>query len=222
MNKFLIVLAGGVGRRFNENLPKQYFVDRDGISILKKSVLPFKDEQFEKIIIVCDLQYRELIADELSFLDNKLIFTSGGLTRMDSIIQGLNIIKDEKNGYVFIQESVRPYVSNKIIDALINAPKEWDAVVPVVSPAELYGKLDIQNNTSNELYAKQHMIVFQMPKRYKIDVLLTSINNSNLEFNLAMDESEYIIESGHPINLIEGSHENIKITFPFHKKSINN
>ena len=167
MNKFLIILAGGVGKRFNENLPKQYYVDRNGASILKKSVLPFSNKGFKKIIIVCDLQYKKMITNELDFLKTELIFTSGGSNRMDSLIKGLNIVKEEKDGFVFIQESVRPYVSERIVDDLINAPIEWNAVSPSVSPPVLYGKLNLENNTSTQLYKKAEMVEFQLPKRYK-------------------------------------------------------
>ena len=220
MNKFLIILAGGVGKRFNENIPKQYYVDRNGASILKKSVLPFNNKGFKKVIIVCDLQYKEMIIKELDFLKIELIFTSGGSNRMDSLIKGLNIVKDEQNGFVFIQESVRPYVSERIVDDLINAPKEWVAVSPSVSPPVLYGKLNLKDNTSTKLYKKTRMVEFQSPKRYKISVLLDCISNSDTNTSVILDESEYIIKNDYPINLIKGSYDNIKITLPFHKKNI--
>ena len=220
MNKILLILSGGKGVRFEESLPKQYYKDYNGNTILKKSVLPFKKINFNKIIIVCHEKYQELILEQLSFIKKSIIFAKEGKTRMHSIVNGLNKIENKKNSQIFIQESVRPYVSEKIINDLLKASKEFVAVSPSITPSVLFGKLNSKNKLSNKLYKKDNIVEFQLPKRYNLEILWDCIKSSSIKLESSIDESEYIIEAGYSIHLVQGSYENLKITFPFHKGNI--
>lgn len=223
MNKHLIVLSGGVGSRFGESTPKQYYRNEHGHMIITNSCLPFIGKGFSSITFVASDEFWDEIKNEISPFfekETKFMFTKGGKTRQDSINNGVRKVKEtfgkDRENFIFLQEAVRPFVSSDLVDRLINAPKEWNNVSPAIHPAVLYGWS--KDGKVSELISKNAIVELQLPKRYSLDALFELIEKNNYDAATLVDESELFIKNGDVIHTIEGIHFNVKITFPEHKQ----
>ena len=97
MKNYLILLAGGVGKRMGADIPKQ-FVKVKGKPIIVYSIENFeRNNQIEKIVIVCVKEWipylKELINEYK--LTNVEWIIEGGHTGHDSIRNGVFFLKNK-------------------------------------------------------------------------------------------------------------------------------
>ena len=128
MNYWIIVPAAGAGRRFGSETPKQYLPLLDSTVIQctlnRLSLL----DNISKIIV--PINPDDLQAQTLSYTHpEKLQFVAGGVERSDSVLAGLNIIRDRAHDddWVLVHDVARPCVRLDDIQKLIETyPKmKW-------------------------------------------------------------------------------------------------
>lgn len=116
----IIILAGGNGERFGASMPKQ-FMSLNGKAVIQHSI-DILEPYANELIIVSNREYG----------DYKVV--EGGKTRQESVFNGLKACSDETD-YVIIHDAVRPLVSTKsverIIEALNEGYKSVDTAIPV-------------------------------------------------------------------------------------------
>ncbi|TCG11831.1 2-C-methyl-D-erythritol 4-phosphate cytidylyltransferase [Mycoplasma todarodis] len=224
MEKYILLLSGGVGTRYEANEPKQYTKSENGEYYIADSIKPFIQSQykFSAVVVVCQMEYQKLI--ETIFknisLELPIIFANNGRTRQESINNGIDKINDLNKGkiaQVFIQEAVRPFVPVELVDNLVEVNQKYGSVSAAINPFVLYSKFNIETNEAYELMDKSGMIELQLPKRYDLQKYNKYRNNHGGNHLDLLDESVYFIENQEMTHCIKGSFENIKITRPVHR-----
>ena len=124
MNSALI-LAGGSGIRLKSETPKQFLL------LNKKRILDYSINTFcnnknvDEVVIVCHPDWLK----KLNYTG--IIITTGGDTRTESVLKGLNNCDtDCKN--VIIHDSSRPFITDAIIDKGLKLLSSYDAAIPIV------------------------------------------------------------------------------------------
>ena len=111
MKNYVILLAGGVGKRMQTDIPKQFIVV-EGRPILVHTAERFQcNPQIESIVIVCVAEW----IDNLRSLVEKYSLTKvrwiieGGSTGHDSIRNGVFFLKDkiDSDDYIVVHDAVR-------------------------------------------------------------------------------------------------------------------
>ena len=137
MKNIALIIAGGVGSRMGQEIPKQF------INVYDKPVIVYTMEAFQKhkdideIEIVClDDWQGALKAYAKQFGIAKLTgIVSGGKNGQDSIRNGLyDIISrhDSDDDIVLIHDAIRPMVSQSIISDNIRVCREKGNAITVV------------------------------------------------------------------------------------------
>ncbi len=128
MRNYVILLAGGVGKRMGGDIPKQ-FMEVEGKPIIVHTIERFqRNSQIEKIVVVCVKDWiehlRELI-DKYSLTKVEWI-VEGGNTGHDSIRNGVFFLKDkiEPGDFVVVHDAVRPILPQKAIDEVLRVAHE--------------------------------------------------------------------------------------------------
>lgn len=128
MKNYVILLAGGVGKRMQTDIPKQFIVV-EGRPILVHTAERFQcNPQIESIVIVCVAEW----IDNLRSLVEKYSLTKvrwiieGGSTGHDSIRNGVFFLKDkiDSDDYIVVHDAVRPILPQKAIDEVIRVSHE--------------------------------------------------------------------------------------------------
>ena len=117
---YVILLAGGVGKRMGADIPKQ-FIKIEGKPIIVYSIENFqRNDQIKKIVVVCVkewIDYVKELVKEYSLTKVEWII-EGGSTGHDSIKNGVFFLKDKVNpdDFIIIHDAVRPILPQKAID----------------------------------------------------------------------------------------------------------
>ena len=209
-SNFAIIVAGGSGTRMQSSLPKQFLL-LNGLPILMHTLQAFYNSEAKpQLILVLHADYHELwleLCEKYNFtLPHQLI--KGGETRFHSVKNGLDII-DEENAVIAIHDAVRPLTSAKIIDKSYAYAKQDGNAITAVKSRDSIRQMR-EGHTISLLREDIYMV--QTPQTFKYSILKEAYSQHyDLKFT---DDASVVENAGFKINLIEGSYENIKITFP--------
>ena len=215
VNFSIIITAGGIGKRMQSNIPKQ-FLEVKGIPILMHTIRKFYeyDNTCQIILTLPEdwlTYWKELIVKYNFTIVHQVV--SGGVERYDSIKNALQFCDSDVIG---VHDGVRPLVSSETIKNCLVNVKEKGAIVPVITLKESLRK--IEQNGSCSLDRKDYVSV-QTPQFFLKEILMKSYEKAF--HDKITDDASLVEESGFNISLVEGNEENVKITTPFDLK-INN
>lgn len=198
-----IILAGGIGQRFGNKVPKQ-FTTINGKTIVEITVNKFREiKECSEIIICCQEDY----IDNMRIDYSDCILVTGGRSRHESCIIGVNAIQSS-NEYVMIHDAVRPLVTNAIINRLLNKLKESDAVVPIIKIYDSILKIgETIENADRDDYCGIHT-----PEAFKTAVIREVIKESEKINSKSNTEYSRAIDLGYKCTTVESEDCNIKLT----------
>jgi 2-C-methyl-D-erythritol 4-phosphate cytidylyltransferase len=209
MKLYVVIVAGGSGKRMGAEIPKQ-FLELAGRPVLMHTIERFRsfNNAIEIITVLPENQLRHWIE-----LQTRYSFTipqtlvKGGSHRFFSVRNGLKFVTEP--GLVAIHDGVRPFVSNDTIKRCFETAEKLGNAIPVISPTESLRIINEKGSTSiNRLHVKQ----IQTPQVFNVDLIKKAYRQEYLlEFT---DDSTVLEKMGEKINLVEGNRENIKITNP--------
>ena len=200
-----IIAAAGIGQRFDDDLPKQYF-KINGNSIIENAVNPFIDSKYISKIIIAISDEDEFIKDQSFYNCEKIKYVSGGSTRQESIFNALNSVKDNFE-YVVTHDAARPNVCENDISRLCE-----DIVKSKSSCSYLYTPVYDSIREDNRTLDKSKFNLVQTPQICNFKDLKKSIQNC-LDNNVDCPDESFAIEhSNLKLSKIKGVRSNIKVT----------
>ncbi|MCE5344794.1 MAG: 2-C-methyl-D-erythritol 4-phosphate cytidylyltransferase [Bacteroidales bacterium] len=209
MELYVLIVAGGSGKRMGAEIPKQ-FLELAGKPVLMHTIERFKlfNDAIEIIAVLPENQLRHWIE-----LQKKYSFTiphtlvKGGSSRFFSVRNGLKFVNVP--GLVAIHDGVRPFISIDTIRRCFETAEKLGNAVPVIPCLESLRILNNQGSSPiNRLLVKQ----VQTPQVFRADLIKKAyLQNYLPEFT---DDATVLEKTGEKINLVEGNRENIKITTP--------
>src|SRR5674476_374035 len=209
MDLYVVIVAGGSGKRMGAEIPKQ-FLELAGRPVLMHTIerfLTFSDS-IEIITVLPENQLRfwvEIQKKHSFSVPHTLV--KGGSTRFQSVKNGLEFVNSP--GLVAIHDGVRPFVSIDTIKRCFEAAEKLGNAIPAISPTESLRILTDQGSVSvNRLHVKQ----IQTPQVFNARLIKNAyLQEYSPDFT---DDATVLEKTGEKINLIEGNRENIKITNP--------
>ena len=212
MDRYAILVAGGKGLRMGSDIPKQFLPLR-GRPVLMHTIDVFR-RTYPDIHIILVLpreqqDYWRQLCGQHDY-DVELCVADGGETRFHSVHNGLSLIPDDARGVVGVHDGVRPFVSPETIRRCFEAAEEFGAVVPVVSVVETVRQV-LADGSSMTVDRNAYRLV-QTPQTFDIQLLKKAYGQPFDPF--FTDDASVVETMGHPIKLVEGNNENIKLTNP--------
>ena len=209
MQLYVVIVAGGSGKRMGAEIPKQ-FLEVAGRPVLMHTIERFRafDEKIEIVTVLPENQLRHWCE-----LQNKYSFqipqtlVKGGSSRFYSVKNGLEFVNAP--GLVAIHDGVRPFVSLDTIKRCFDMAAEKGNAIPVISPAD---SLRMLNDSGSTPVDRRKVRQVQTPQVFRVELIRQAyMQNYNHEFT---DDATVFEMNGGAINLVDGNRENIKITNP--------
>ncbi|MBL4823077.1 MAG: 2-C-methyl-D-erythritol 4-phosphate cytidylyltransferase [Colwellia sp.] len=214
--KFLVIVpAAGVGKRMLASCPKQY------LEINKQSILThttnrlLSHPKIAKVILILSDEDEYFSQTELADNTN-IIRVSGGKERVDSVINGLQIIDVEKYPWVLVHDAARPCVTHEDIDKIIGQciANNCGGLLATQVVDTMKQNSQVQPNMVSSTIERRNLWHAFTPQMYKTVELKQAIEQALKEGKDITDESSAIELAGLPSLLVLGRHDNIKITRP--------
>ena len=212
---YVIIVAGGKGLRMGSDIPKQ-FLPIGGRPVLMRTLERFRayDADIQIILVLPEAQqtyWRELCEQ----YDFKVPYqlANGGPTRFHSVQNGLALVPDDAEAVVGVHDGVRPFPGIEVIRNCYQTAREKKAVIPVIPVVETVRHLEDEGSVT---VPRGDYRLVQTPQTFDIQLLKAA---NRQPFNDGFTDDASVVESyGHPITLVEGNRENIKITTPYDLK----
>lgn len=206
MRTTAIIVAAGLGSRFNSGTPKQ-FLEIQGKPVIVHTLERFQSAaSVDKIVLV--LPEKQISSFDRAAFSKLISVTAGGPTRAESVAAGLAVIGDETE-IVAVHDGARPLVTVDEIERTISKAKETGAaclVAPVTDTVKSVRGGEIAATLDREKLRRA-----VTPQVFKIEVLRKAFESAVL--NESVTDECYLVEKlAHPIAIVEGSARNIKIT----------
>ena len=211
MKVFTVMLAGGSGTRMNSSINKT-LIPICGKTVICRSVEAFS-EITDEMVVVChpDAMY-DLIheIDRLS-LSFPVRYILGGDTRQQSVQNGLLSFEFNSDDIVLIHDAARCLVSPKIIKNVIDGVKGFDSAVPGIPVSSTF-KLCDERHFVTGTPDRTHLFEIQTPQGFWAEDLLTVSLKASKDNFLGTDDASLMEHYGHPVCIVPGSKDNLKLT----------
>ena len=200
---FVAILAGGIGSRMGDtDTPKQF------LNLGDKPILIHTIEKF-------------VINDEM----DKIIVFEGGETRNDTLKNSIDYINENYNidddSLIITHDSVRPFVTHRIIQDNIKAAKQCGACDTVIPATDTIVE-SRDGNVITDIPIRDYFYQGQTPQTFKINKLNSLINDlTEDEKEILTDAAKIFVLKGEKVSLVKGDVTNIKITYPYDLKLAN-
>jgi 2-C-methyl-D-erythritol 4-phosphate cytidylyltransferase len=216
--KFIaIVPAAGVGKRMQANCPKQYLCI-DNETILSHTVMRLLSHPLISQVIVALGGNDQYFAESTLAHHKDIIRVTGGIERVNSVLNGLKAVDRNKYPWVLVHDAARPCVSHQDIDKLISQCLSNDYGGILATPVRDTMKRGVHANgdscTIESTVEREQLWHALTPQMYKTDELTSAIEQALENGVNITDEASAIEQANLPSLLVSASSENIKITHP--------
>ena len=162
-----------------------------------------------QIILVVPGDHREAgraVAADCS-APHRIQLTDGGMTRFHSVRHGLGLVDGES--VIFVHDGVRCLLTTALVHYCYEQAMRHGSAIPVVDSRDSVRLLTAQGSEAIE---RSRVRLVQTPQTFRSDLLL---NAYRAEYSLQFTDEATVVEaSGHPVHLVEGEPDNIKLTMP--------
>lgn len=218
-----VILAGGIGSRMgNTEKPKQFLLIGEKPIIIHTIEKFLVNDKFEKVIVLCPSQWightqniiKRYIQDR-----ERIVVIEGGNTRNETIMNSIRYIEQNgalnENTVIVTHDSVRPFVTHRILDENIKYALEYGACDTVISATDTIVE-SVDNKKISCIPERKHMYQGQTPQSFKAVKLKELYNGlSAEEKDILTDAAKIFVIKGEDVYLVEGEVFNIKITYPY-------
>ncbi|WP_168464571.1 bifunctional 2-C-methyl-D-erythritol 4-phosphate cytidylyltransferase/2-C-methyl-D-erythritol 2,4-cyclodiphosphate synthase [Wolbachia endosymbiont of Ctenocephalides felis wCfeT] len=206
----VLIVAAGVGKRYNDTTPKQYIKLR-GKSVLLHTVEKFlANNHTDYVRIVINENHEGLYKEAtLSITNNILSPVYGGASRQDSVKLGLESLQQISPDFVMVHDACRPFISDNLIDRLVESivGNQYIGVVPAIEVESTVSL--VKDNFIESTVSREKLKAIQTPQIFNFKELLSCHQSAHKEFT---DDSSLVIEQKKRVAIIQGEKNNFKLT----------
>ncbi len=202
----------GSGVRFGSQIPKQ-FHRLAGKKIYLHTLEAFlQTHLFHEIVLVCaPSMIAEIRSDLNSYSELPITVIEGGNTRQESSYKGL-LACGADTECVVIHDAVRPFVSFEIIKHNIEQAIHNHAVDTCIPSADTLVYAPDATQIA-EIPRRADYLRGQTPQSFAYPLILKAHHRAIQDgITASSDDCSLVLRLGHPVKIILGNEENIKIT----------
>jgi 2-C-methyl-D-erythritol 4-phosphate cytidylyltransferase len=215
----VIICAAGTSSRMGGKKKEYQKLDNsESITVLGASVNVFCAIPSVETIVITVPENGETDAHAalppLLSLKPEFTFVTGGKTRQVSVFNALSCLVAHKPQYVLIHDGARPWISLSLVNDILEAVKEHDAVIPLLPLTETPKELEPKT-----LFIKTHLKrtntgVAQTPQCFKFpEILHAHIKAMETHDEEFTDDAEIWSRFCGKVAIVPGDPKNKKITF---------
>ena len=204
-----IIVAAGRGSRFGGDRPKQY-TELAGVPLLRYALQAFdRHSAVNMVVPVIHPDDRGLFDEAAEGLD-VLDPVTGGATRQESVLRGLETLTLNAPETVLIHDGARPNPGEGVIDRVLAALQGGvSGAIPTLPVQETLKRLD-GTKIVLETVNRANVVRAQTPQGFLFSPLLNA--HREHAHKTMTDDAAVLEQSGHAVTTVDGHSSNIKVT----------
>jgi 2-C-methyl-D-erythritol 4-phosphate cytidylyltransferase len=204
----VLIVAAGRGERLGAGVPKQFLrVGRQ--SLLERCLRAFDSAPSVHDIWLVLPRGQRRKAEPLRRRFSKLRGAiSGGRERSDSVQRGLGRV--EHQGLVLVHDAARPFVSQAIIERVIDAARRHGAAVPAMPVSDALKRAGRGGRVRSTL-PRERVWAAQTPQGFRVSLLRQAY--AGRRPSPVPDDGALVERLGKQVKLVKGSPLNFKVTW---------
>lgn len=210
-----LIPAAGIGKRMGKRIAKQ-FLPLGGKPLLAHALLAFQHApEIDEIIPILspeDMEHGLRDVIEAFHIAKVRTVVAGGRERQDSVSNGLAKL-DGGTDVVIVHDGVRPFVSAEMIRNCVELASQGHCVSVGVPVKDTIKEVDSCGMVKRTL-DRSLLWAIQTPQAFPCAILKSAHRESGSGKHFGTDDASLVERAGHPVRVIPGSYDNIKITTP--------
>jgi len=212
-----IIPAAGVGRRMQQNTPKQYLT-LGGRPILATTLAIFEQmPEITEITVVAQpaaLDFcQKLVIAPFGF-KKVLRLVPGGKERQDSVYNALKVLHRQNDwDLILVHDGVRPFVTQDEVRRVIRAAGKHGAAILALPAQDTVKKVNQEGRIQKTL-KRQDIWLAQTPQAFQAAIIWRAFVEAYSREFYGTDEASLVEALGVPVVVEPGSPLNIKVTTP--------
>ncbi len=222
-----VVLAAGSGKRMNSSVAKQFLL------LGGKPVLWYSLQAVEESAVIDDC-ILVTGADDIAFVRSEIVekygfhkvdrMIAGGNERYESVYRALCLMAEggmtvpNEDGYVFVHDGARPFLTEKILEDTYEAVCRYHACAAAV-PVKDTIKIADEGGFAVQTPARSLVWAVQTPQVFDTQLIIHAYQKLFEQTNAlrqGITDDAMVVETmlEIPVKLVKSSYQNIKITTP--------
>ena len=209
----VVIPAGGVGTRFGAGLPKQ-FIRLGRAPILTETVGHFtRHPAVVAIVVAAPEIHVERTRRALARVTHRAALTvvPGGGMRQDSVCLALKHVPRDAD-VIVVHDAVRPLITRGLIDAVVSAGAAAGAAICALPITETVKR--VRQDVVETTLDRSELWAVQTPQAFRAAVLREAHEKARRDGVVGTDDAMLVERLGHPVRVVRGLAENVKITTP--------
>jgi 2-C-methyl-D-erythritol 4-phosphate cytidylyltransferase/2-C-methyl-D-erythritol 2,4-cyclodiphosphate synthase len=199
-----VLVAAGSGSRFGTEMPKQF------LTVAGKPVIRHAAEALAAhVSLLQPVGDAEAIEAALRGVAGCLPVVQGGATRQDSVRAGLEALVAHEPDIVLVHDAARPVIPEGTIPALLAALRESQGAIPAAPVADTLKR--VVRGVITETVPRAGLFRAQTPQAFRFGTLLAA---HRAGLTGATDDASLLEAAGETVEVVPGSDDNIKLTYP--------
>lgn len=221
-----VVLAGGVGARVGLDIPKQ-LIKVAGKTIVEHTIELFQiNDLIDEIIVMMAPGHLDAIREivKKGGYSKVTAILEGAQTRNGTTLQAIEHLGDVECNVLF-HDAVRPLLSDRIIEDLVDALREHEAVDTAIPSADTIIQVDRPVSNTEEPGYERIVDVLkrpllrrgQTPQAFRLSAIRAAYDKASQDPDfVATDDCTVVLRytPDVPIAVVNGDEQNMKVTEP--------
>jgi 2-C-methyl-D-erythritol 4-phosphate cytidylyltransferase len=208
----VILPAAGKSSRFGGK-EKKPFANLDGRAVWLRSAELFvtRDDVCQTLVVISpddDELFKRRYGANIAFMDVSVIH--GGAERFESVANALAQLRPDAK-YVAIHDAVRPCLTNEMIDKVFDRAQKCGAALLAVPVADTLKQVNPQRQVQATM-PRAGLWLAQTPQVFRRDWIEEAYAARAKLGKDITDDAQLVEAVGHPVEVVEGSPGNVKIT----------
>ncbi len=213
-----VILAGGIGSRLGYSIPKQFFKVA-GKTVIEHTIDVFdREERIDEIAIVINKAYMYLMEEIVlknSWKKVKKIL-NGGSERYMSSLSAIYAYEQYPDCNLIFHDAVRPLISHRIIEDVIDALETNNAVDVAVPATDTIIEVDGNGNTITNIPNRKYLRRGQTPQGFKLQTIKKA-------YEIALKDPDFVSTDDcgtivkylpeEKVFVVSGDESNMKLTY---------
>ncbi|MCO1602626.1 2-C-methyl-D-erythritol 4-phosphate cytidylyltransferase [Desulfosporosinus nitroreducens] len=210
----IVIPAAGQGKRMGAGYNKQFLMLMEK-PILAHTVRLFEESDFVSEIVIVGAEGDISVIKELVYYQefHKVAAVCiGGVLRQDSVRAGVRALSPTIQRIV-VHDGARPLLTLQAFHKFLEETREYSAAIMGVPIKDTVKRVDIAGKVLDTL-PRDYLRAAQTPQIFDREILEEAHQQAASVGYYGTDDASLLEWMGHPVQMVEGMQENIKVTTP--------